>query len=266
MTEKFINIGVFWLPLIAGIILGGMSPSIWYGGDKISALWMTFFGIALLLLTATFQIQSYIQTTILQPQLEVVAPDQKSILTWNPPFDNSLNIKGENDRLQPGGWKVPIFTIKNSAPINAQDVTVRWSATRYDATTMTAGKPVFEGRQINIGNEQITLSAPGGIPHQGPFRFSVSLDKPFITRSAETFIPLDVWNTGALYILSTLPAQIGSRSEPYYFDLQISWNIPENAKPARYRVKTVATRTGAIDGANGPALSAMVEFFVEPDT
>jgi hypothetical protein len=34
MTEKFINIGVFWLPLIAGIILGGMAPSVWYGGDK----------------------------------------------------------------------------------------------------------------------------------------------------------------------------------------------------------------------------------------
>jgi hypothetical protein len=33
MTEKLINIGVFWLPLIAGMILGGMAPSVWYGGD-----------------------------------------------------------------------------------------------------------------------------------------------------------------------------------------------------------------------------------------
>jgi hypothetical protein len=198
--------------------------------------------------------------------LEVIAPEQKSVLTWNPPSDNSLNIKGENDNLQPGSWKVPIFTIKNAAPINAQDVTVRWSATRYDATTMTANKAVFEGRQSNIGNEQITLSALGGVAFINPFRFSVSLDKPFITRSAETYIPLDVWNTGAPYILSTLPAQIGSRSEPYYFDLQISWNIPENAKPARYRVKAVATRTGLSDGANGPALAATIEFFVEPDT
>ena len=36
MTEKLINVGIFWLPLIAGIILGGMSPSVWYGGDKLA--------------------------------------------------------------------------------------------------------------------------------------------------------------------------------------------------------------------------------------
>ena len=109
MTEKFTLVAIFWLPLIAGIILGGMSPSVWYGGDKLTALWMTFFGVALLLLTATFQIQSYIQATILQPQFEVTKPDQMFVLTWNPPTDNSMNIKGENDNLQPGGWRTPVY-------------------------------------------------------------------------------------------------------------------------------------------------------------
>jgi hypothetical protein len=61
MAEKLINVGIFWLPLVAGIILGGLSPSVWYGGDKIAALWMTFAGLVLLLLTATFQAQTYIQ-------------------------------------------------------------------------------------------------------------------------------------------------------------------------------------------------------------
>jgi hypothetical protein len=65
-----------------------MSPSVWYGGDKITALWMTFFGLVLLLLTATFQIQSYIQATVHQPKFEVIKPEQKSVLTWNPPADN----------------------------------------------------------------------------------------------------------------------------------------------------------------------------------
>ncbi|MGM4998688.1 hypothetical protein AB8A05_08135 [Tardiphaga sp. 538_B7_N1_4] len=261
MTEKLINVGIFWLPLIAGIILGGMSPSVWYGGDKISALWMTFFGIALLLLTATFQIQSYIQTTILQPQFEVSKPEQKSVLTWNPPSDNSMNIKGENDNLPPGGWRVPIFTIKNSTPVNAQDVTVRWSAAKYDPSTLTSGKAIFQGRQITIANNLITLSAAGGMPFQNPIQFSTSLDKPFITRSAETFLPLDVWNTAALYFLSSLPAQTGERSEPYYFDLEISWNIPENAKPARYRIKTVATNIKT--PGTGPEFKASIDFSVE---
>ncbi|MET4371648.1 hypothetical protein ABIA99_004347 [Bradyrhizobium sp. LB12.1] len=77
MTEKLINVGIFWLPLIAGIILGGLSPSVWYGGDKIAALWMTFAGVLLLLLTGAFQIQAYIQSNILQPQFEVT-PGKRS--------------------------------------------------------------------------------------------------------------------------------------------------------------------------------------------
>ena len=260
MTEKLINVGIFWLPLIAGIILGGLSPSVWYGGDKIAALWMTFAGLVLLLVTATFQVQGFIQSTILQPKFEVSA-QQRSVLTWNPPADNSLNIKGENDQLPPGGWKVPLFTIKNLTPINAQDVTVKWSAAKYDPATITANALILQDRQIVIANNMITLSG-GGIPHQNPFAFSATIEKPFTTRSAETFIPLDVWDTAALFFFSTLPDQPGARSEPYYFDLEISWSIPDNAKPIRYRVKAVATNSKPA-GAQTPALSATIEFSVE---
>jgi hypothetical protein len=261
LTEKLINVSVFWLPLVAGIILGGLSPSVWYGGDKIAALWMTFAGLILLLLTGTFQVQAYIQSTILQPQFEVSA-EQKSVLTWNPPADNSLNIKGENDNLPPRGWKSPTFTIKNLTPVNAQDVRVKWSAAKYDPATMTANAPIFQGRQITIANNMTTLNG-GGLPFQNPFNFEIIIDKPFITRSAETFIPIDVWDTAALFFLSTLPDQPGARSEPYYFDLEISWNIPDNAKPARYRIKAVATRTNSAAGNGSPAFQAAIEFSVE---
>src|ERR1700752_4379648 len=108
MTEKLINVGIFWLPLVAGIILGGMSPSVWYGGDKLAALWMTFAGLVCLLLTAAFQVHAYIQSTILQPQFEIIS-QQKSLITWNPPTENVLIIKGENDQLPPGNWRVPTF-------------------------------------------------------------------------------------------------------------------------------------------------------------
>jgi hypothetical protein len=260
LTEKLINVGIFWLPLIAGIILGGLSPSVWYGGDKLAALWMTFAGLVCLLLTGAFQMQAYIQSTVLQPQLEV-SPQQKSVLTWNPPVNNSLNTKGETDQLPPGSWKAPIFTIKNLTPVNAHDVKVKWSAPKYDPATLTANAVIPHGRQIDIANNIIILSG-GGMPHQHPFNFSATVDKPFITRSAETFIPLDVWNTAALFFLATLPDQAGARSEPYYFDLEISWSIPDNAKPARFRVKAIATNSKPA-GVQTPVFSATIEFAVE---
>jgi hypothetical protein len=92
------------------------------------------------------QVQGYIQATILQPQLEVI-PQQKSILVWgSAPFPNLLNVRGENDQLPPGGWKTPTFIIKNNTPINAQGVRVRWSAPKYDLTTLTSNAPIFHGR------------------------------------------------------------------------------------------------------------------------
>lgn len=261
LTDRLISVAIFWLPLIAGIILGGLSPSVWYGGDKLSALWMTFFGLVLLLLTATFQIQSYIQSTILQPQFEVIKPEQRSILTWNPPTDNSMNTRGENDDLPPGHWRTPVLTVKNKTPINAQDVKVKWSAAKYDPSALTANKPIFQGRQVAITNNLITLSAPGGVPFQNPIQFSATIDKPFITRSAEIFIPLDIWNSAALFFLATLTNQAGEMSEPYFFDLEINWSIPDNAKSARYRVKAVATNITPPN--SEPAFRAIIEFSVE---
>jgi hypothetical protein len=245
MTEKLVNVAVFWLPLFAGIILSGLGPSIWYGGDKIVALWVSFVGIVFLLLTAAIQVQSYIQATILQPQFEIL-PQQKSRLTWGEgPYPNLFNVRGENDQLPAGGWKVPAFTIKNSTPINAQDVRIKWSAPKYDMATIAGTAAIFQGeRQIHFDNDKFTLSGPPGAPNgQNGIAFSATLEKPFITRSAETFIPLDVWDSAALFFVSTTPPQLGAKSEPYYFDVQIEWSIPENSRPSKFRVKAVATNT-----------------------
>ena len=48
---------LFWLPLIASILLGGVAASAWYGGDKVLGLWLAFAGVVLLLLTGAIQIQ-----------------------------------------------------------------------------------------------------------------------------------------------------------------------------------------------------------------
>jgi hypothetical protein len=264
MTEKLINVAIFWLPLLAGIILSGLAPSIWYGGDKLAALWIAFVGIVCLLLTATIQIQGYVQANILQPQFEV-EPQQRSILVWGQnPHPNILNVKGENDQIPGENWKVPAFNIKNKTPENAQDVRIRWSAPKYDPTAITAKAPIFNDRQIEFSNNSFLLAAPKTDPGRSPFTFSMTMEKPFITRASETYIPLDVWNTAAVYFLATLPTDAAARSEPYYFDLEITWSIPENSKPARFRVRAVATNTKPA-GVQTPFFSAIVEFSVEPD-
>lgn len=126
--------------------------------------------------------------------------------------------------------------------------------------------PIFHGRQIQFADNMFTLIGPPGTPSgQNVIAFSASTEKPFITRSAETFIPLDVWDTAALFFISTMPMQTGSKSEPYYFDLQIEWSIPENSKPARYRVKAVAINTKP-PTVESPIFSAEIEFSVEPES
>jgi hypothetical protein len=52
-----VDILLFWLPLIASILLGGVAASAWYGGDKTLSLWVAFGGVVLLLLTAAIQLQ-----------------------------------------------------------------------------------------------------------------------------------------------------------------------------------------------------------------
>jgi hypothetical protein len=48
----------FWLPIIGGILLGGFSTVAFFGGYKITGLWLGFAGVVCLLLLATLQIQA----------------------------------------------------------------------------------------------------------------------------------------------------------------------------------------------------------------
>ncbi len=57
-----VDILLFWLPLIASILLGGVAASAWYGGDKSLGLWLAFAGVVLLLLTGAIQIQRSIRS------------------------------------------------------------------------------------------------------------------------------------------------------------------------------------------------------------
>jgi hypothetical protein len=47
-------------------------------------------------------------------------------------------------------------------------------------------------------------------------------------------------------------------SEPFFFDVQIRWNIPQDAEPQRFRVKAVA-RNEKLSGTTSPVFLAKID-------
>jgi hypothetical protein len=60
MTKKQMDYAIFWLPIVGGILLGGLAGNAWYGGNKILALWLGFAGLICFLLLGVLQLQQAI--------------------------------------------------------------------------------------------------------------------------------------------------------------------------------------------------------------
>jgi hypothetical protein len=60
MKIKMMDLAIFWLPIIGGILLGGFAVSAYFGGNKTAALWVGFFGFICFCLVAALQIQQAI--------------------------------------------------------------------------------------------------------------------------------------------------------------------------------------------------------------
>jgi hypothetical protein len=259
VMNKSIEFAIYWLPLIASVVLGTIATGAWYGGDKLPAIWLGFVGNVFLLLTFTLQLQQYVSANILQPQLEMQNPVQRSVIEFKADGFTLMTFRGENEALPPGNWKLPVFPIVNRSSINAQDVNVKWSARPHDEAAVLAAsdrlkplKPQFASRRLNLGNTIYNLQPSTTVP------------MPFITRTSETFPPLDVWNEAAMFFVATLPDTPGSKSDPFSFDVSITWNIPDGAKPAKFRVKAVATNA-KLPSTPADTLVATVDFSVEPE-
>jgi hypothetical protein len=57
MKSNTMDAATFWLPIVGGILLGGIAGNAWYGGNRVLALWLGFAGVVCFLLVATLQIQ-----------------------------------------------------------------------------------------------------------------------------------------------------------------------------------------------------------------
>lgn len=123
MWRKTMELMIFWLPIIASILLGGIATAAWYGGNKTLCLWLAFTGLVCMLLTATIQIQQYLRTTDGIPKTTGV-PDKESVIAQRAYV--SVSDASISD-LTGGNAPTVAVTIKNTGVTPAYDLT--WRAT-----------------------------------------------------------------------------------------------------------------------------------------
>jgi hypothetical protein len=58
-----------------------------------------------------------------------------------------------------------------------------------------------------------------------------------------------------------LSDQPNARSEPYFLDVEVKWNIPESNQPRLFRIKATAVNAKA-PGVSTPEFLAKIEFEV----
>jgi len=255
---------IFWLPLIAGLLLGGVAVGAWYGGDKTLAVWIGFAGAVLLLLTAALQIQQFVWTVTNQPHLVLLPSETRSFLRWDPPHSFQMQV---NDIANPdyGAWKVPTLKVRNTGVV-AQDATIKWGVTAYEVEGLVASSKRLQDVKATVEPKRIIFSpkAGPGSPFVHPLELSATVPVTFITRETSIYIPIDVWENAALFFIATLADTPNAKSEPFFFDAQISWNIPEGGQPKRFRIKATA-RNAKLAGASSPVFLADIDLEVSEE-
>jgi hypothetical protein len=240
MQSPRMDFAIFWLPLVASILLGGVAIAAWYGGDRTLAVWVGFAGAICFLLTMALQLQQQVWRTANQPNLALRLSEAHWFLRWNPPTSFQMQI---NDQPNPqyGAWKVPTFVVHNTAGF-AQDATVKWAIVPFDVQAVLDSSPRFRAVRVTLQNDQVILGPSNGpgVPFTHPLAWTASTALPFITREQQIFIPLTVFEYASLFFIGTLGDEPGARSAPVVFDVQISWNIPESDIKRHFRL--IATR------------------------
>ena len=127
------------------------------------------------LLTGALQIQQYAYARLLQPEIELLAPGQRSILRWDPPQEFNFTTRPENQPLGAMGQShSPIFTLKNKATIAAQDVSVIWEIAAYDLAALIQSSSRLRPFGASQNGNMITLGTvmnPQGNAQGLPFSF-----------------------------------------------------------------------------------------------
>jgi hypothetical protein len=80
-SKRMIDLAIFWLPILGGILLGGICFNAWYSGSKIVALWTGFAGLLCFELLAAAQWHQAISKAAHQPVVDdAVRTTQSAII------------------------------------------------------------------------------------------------------------------------------------------------------------------------------------------
>jgi hypothetical protein len=125
--RKIMDLAVFWLPIIGGILLGSVAVSAWYGGDKILGLWCAFAGLICFLLVGVIQIQQAISNPQIQKNSSTSDVDVKQLRAYVSPID--ADISDATGAIPP----TMAVIIKNAGQTPAYDLTWRAAFLLADA-------------------------------------------------------------------------------------------------------------------------------------
>ena len=128
------DMALFWLPILGGILLGGIALGEWYSGSKVCAVWVGFAGINCFLLVLAIQIQAAVRqpksSASARPDISNVVDRLGQLLADNKRPWVSLDVEPvgalayDNKGWDAGTrWYVPIrYTVKNTSATPANGV------------------------------------------------------------------------------------------------------------------------------------------------
>lgn len=111
----------FWLPIIGGVLLGGIAGNAWYGGNRVLAIWLGFAGVICFELVLAFQLEQAV-TKVNRPSLTDIAIKQSRANIFVSDVQTQ-NI--DDDMMAIGPTKIPSIrvVIENSGQTPAYGVT-----------------------------------------------------------------------------------------------------------------------------------------------
>jgi hypothetical protein len=126
------ELAIFWLPVIGGILLGGLAGNAWYGGDKTLGLWLAFVGFICFQFVVVLQIQQTISNPRMQKNSSTSDADVKRLRAYVSPIE--AEISDATGAIPP----IVAVVIKNSGQTPAYDLT--WRATFLIADAHVKGE------------------------------------------------------------------------------------------------------------------------------
>src|SRR6185437_85310 len=117
-------------------------------------------GAVCFLLTLTLQFQQYAYANLLQPEINIVAPKERSIITWDPP-DSFFIIARSEDKEPPISPRndSPVIVFENKSATLGQDASITWSLARFDMKELAGRAPRLKPFDVSVDNQSILMGA-----------------------------------------------------------------------------------------------------------